>query len=697
MKKLLLLVVWLLTMALYGCSEALNCTQCQCNTTDSIDIGTLPNGAHVYLDKNNVSIDKNNPAQINACVSGGNSNETFKLEFGNSQLQPNSLRSDSNGITVTPKTCDVNNSNNNSCKISISSSATTEAWTYYIPVIAANESDVPAAELSPITVLVSNQVSSNSKDITTFIINGVQATINDTQESVGSTISMTLPYGTSLSNLTANYITTGVSVSVNNKTQQSGSSTNNFTNPLVYEVTAEDGTTKDYTVTVNVAPSSAKEITQFSLLGRNADINQSTHNITLLLPYGTPLNDLIANFTITGESVTVAGIKQTSKITYNNFTNPLSYVVYAADGTSQPYTVTVTTSGEDTGGGWKDVGEPGFSTDAAQFVTMVIGTNGIPYVGYRDATPGLAGNATVNFFESPTWSIAGTSGFTTSGVLSFGMAMNYSSNNPYIIYQNDASKLISMTYANQIWSYYPDQANSVVGTGADFINHDTMAIDPITNQPCFASVSNGAVNITEYNTITQTWEIRQTIASAKLPVISFDQSGVLYVAYVDTNLHGIYIESADSSNIWSEPTLITPYDIKQCTYNCLTLKVNPQNNQPALAYQLNGSVYFTSYNSSWSAPITISSTAAQPDLAFNNSGTPYLAYKDNSNSPNSGAATVVTQSGASWIPVGEIQFSPGEVNYLNLVINPATQRPYVAYQDLANASRASAMYFAGNL
>jgi hypothetical protein len=692
MKKLLLLVVWLLTMALYGCSEALNCTQCQCNTTDSIDIGTLPNGAHVYLDKNSVSIDKNTPAQINACVSGGNSNETFKLEFGSSQLQPNSLSSDSNGITVTPKTCDVNNSNN-LCKISISSSPTTEAWTYYIPVIAANESNVPTTELSPITVLVSNPVSSNSKDITTFIINGVQATINDTQESIGSTINMTLPYGTSLSNLTANYITTGVSVSVNNKTQQSGSSTNNFTDPLVYEVTAEDGTTKDYTVTVNVAPSSAKEITQFSILGKDAEINQSTHNITLVLPDGTPLDDLIANFIITGKNVTVNGIKQTSTITYNDFTNPLSYVVYAADGTSQPYTVTVTTSGEDTGGGWKDVGEPGFSSGIADQVNMVIGSNGIPYVGYKLTEQN--NNVMINSFQSPVW--LPPSAATVDGSISFGMTIDSLTNIPYVIYQNYSIDLMAMIYTNNIWSGYPTPQKSNVGKGGDFTGHDTMAIDPITDQPCFASVSNGAVNITEYDANLQTWNIRKTIASAKLPVISFDQAGVLYVAYVDTNLHDIYIESANSSNVWSEPTLITQYDINQCTYNCLTIKVNPQNNQPALAYQLNGSVYFTSYDSSWSAPITVSSTAAQPDLAFNNIGTPYLAYIDNSSGSNSGAATVVAQSGGSWNSVGEIQFSRGKVNYLNLVINPATQRPYVAYKDEANAGRASAMYFAGNL
>jgi hypothetical protein len=180
MKRFLFVLIGLLTLLLGSCSESLNCTQCQCNTTDSIDIGELPNGAHVYLDQNDVSIDKSSPAQVNACISGGNSNETFTLNFGssqllgNSQLQSTNTTPDSNGILVSPNTCSVNNSDSNSCKITISSSESTQAWTYQIPVtaIASNNSSVL---LSPITVFVSNQVSNNSKDILSFLINNVQA------------------------------------------------------------------------------------------------------------------------------------------------------------------------------------------------------------------------------------------------------------------------------------------------------------------------------------------------------------------------------------------------------------------------------------------------------------------------------------------------------------------------------------------
>lgn len=90
-----------------------------------------------------------------------------------------------------------------------------------------------------------NAASSN-KDITSFSILGVNGTIS------GSTISLTLPNNTNRSSLIATYSATGVSVRVGNTTQTSGSTANDFANPVIYTVVAEDGTTKNYTVTTSV-------------------------------------------------------------------------------------------------------------------------------------------------------------------------------------------------------------------------------------------------------------------------------------------------------------------------------------------------------------------------------------------------------------------------------------------------------------
>ena len=115
--------------------------------------------------------------------------------------------------------------------------------------------------------------SESPKDITTFSILGVNGAI------VGKEITVTLPSGTSVAYLTPTIVQTGSSVSPASGVVQ------NFTSPQTYIVTAADGTTKDYTVTVTVSANSAKELTTFSILGMNGAI--VGQEITVTLPYGT--------------------------------------------------------------------------------------------------------------------------------------------------------------------------------------------------------------------------------------------------------------------------------------------------------------------------------------------------------------------------------------------------------------------------
>jgi hypothetical protein len=66
------------------------------------------------------------------------------------------------------------------------------------------------------------------------------------------------------------------------------------------------------------------------------------NNITLTVPFGTPVNNGLAQFTTTGASVKVGAVEQVSGTTYNNFTNPVTYVVTADNTSTQNYIVTVT-------------------------------------------------------------------------------------------------------------------------------------------------------------------------------------------------------------------------------------------------------------------------------------------------------------------------------------------------------------------
>ena len=110
-------------------------------------------------------------------------------------------------------------------------------------------------------------------------------------------------------------------------------------------MTAADGSTQDYTVTVTVALDPAKEITDFTFGGPDPAfgmIDPSAHTIAVTVPGGTDVSDLVASFTTTGASVAVGDVAQVSGTTVNDFSDPVTYTVTAADGSTQDYTVTVT-------------------------------------------------------------------------------------------------------------------------------------------------------------------------------------------------------------------------------------------------------------------------------------------------------------------------------------------------------------------
>ncbi|MFZ2189021.1 MAG: choice-of-anchor Q domain-containing protein [Candidatus Moraniibacteriota bacterium] len=179
---------------------------------------------------------------------------------------------------------------------------------------------------------------SSTKSITTFTIPSQigSTTINQSAH----TIALTMPHGTATTALVASFTATGTSVSVNGIVQISGTTPNDFTDPLTYLVTAADASTQAYVVTVTVAPnpSSLKAITAFTVPGQvgATSISESARTISLTMPVGTDVTVLVPTITITGTSVSPAsGVAQ-------NFTNPVNYTVTAADASTQVYVITVT-------------------------------------------------------------------------------------------------------------------------------------------------------------------------------------------------------------------------------------------------------------------------------------------------------------------------------------------------------------------
>lgn len=158
-----------------------------------------------------------------------------------------------------------------------------------------------------------------------------------------------LIYDIDVDNLIAAFSTKGknVTVEVAGKTQVSGSTPNDFSKPVVYDLFSDGEKIKSYTIVVN-----RKAVTNdFKSFGFNEkqmweysfEIMLSSNEIVCAkdLLYGTDVSGLKAYFTTVEKDATVSvkGTVQQSNVTVNDFTEPVTYTVRSKNGTEKQYTV----------------------------------------------------------------------------------------------------------------------------------------------------------------------------------------------------------------------------------------------------------------------------------------------------------------------------------------------------------------------
>ena len=83
-------------------------------------------------------------------------------------------------------------------------------------------------------------------ELTAFALAGVSGTIDQ------GNVAVTVPWSTDVASLAAVFTATGVSVSIGSTVLKTGVTTGDYTDPVTVTVLAEDGTTKDYLVTVTL-------------------------------------------------------------------------------------------------------------------------------------------------------------------------------------------------------------------------------------------------------------------------------------------------------------------------------------------------------------------------------------------------------------------------------------------------------------
>ena len=184
--------------------------------------------------------------------------------------------------------------------------------------------------------VTNNATVSTAAEITAFSLPSQtgSAVIN----SAAATISVNVPLGTPLTAVIPSILTISGNATIN----PTPSVSRDFSSPVTYTVTAQDGTTsKVWTVTVNVIASAEKEITAFQLAPNqigSAVINSAAGTIAVSMPIGSVLTAIVPT-TLTISNL--ASVNPTPSVS-QDFSVPVSYVVTAQDNSTKTWTVTVT-------------------------------------------------------------------------------------------------------------------------------------------------------------------------------------------------------------------------------------------------------------------------------------------------------------------------------------------------------------------
>lgn len=188
---------------------------------------------------------------------------------------------------------------------------------------------------------------SEARQITSFAF---ESELNDALEEdiegiideQNKTVTATVPYGTQITSLLP-------TIEVSEKASVNNEEARNFTNPVEYTVTAEDGSVATYAVTVNLTASDEKQITEFIFLANDNDalnkdvvatIDEAAKTITATVDFGTDVTSLSPAIKATvGATVNPTGVQ--------DFTDPVSYTVTAKDNSTVTYEVSITEAAPD--------------------------------------------------------------------------------------------------------------------------------------------------------------------------------------------------------------------------------------------------------------------------------------------------------------------------------------------------------------
>lgn len=166
---------------------------------------------------------------------------------------------------------------------------------------------------------------------------------NDVEASIqGSVITLPLDKYDDLKSLIAVFEYNGKSITINGVEQESGVTSNDYSQPLVFTVEAEDGSKQQYTV--EIALKDIGVLSAFRFLKKNnafltADVSSSIGEESIIPLVTFSQSELIPTFTTNAVKVLVDEVEQKSGMTKNDFSSPVVYQFIMRNGETFQYTV----------------------------------------------------------------------------------------------------------------------------------------------------------------------------------------------------------------------------------------------------------------------------------------------------------------------------------------------------------------------
>nr|WP_294942880.1 cadherin-like beta sandwich domain-containing protein [uncultured Mucilaginibacter sp.] len=431
--------------------------------------------------------------------------------------------------------------------------------------------------------------------------------------SVNGVYTLTVPNASNSITITPTQSNANASITVNNVTVASGSASQAIplvvgNNTINITVTAENGTTKPYTITVTRQPSSNNSLANLVLSSGSLSPTFATETTAYTASVGNVTGSITltptvsdATATVTVNSVAVASGAASAPILLNVGTNLITTVVTAEDGASLPYTLTVTRAASAdatlsdltlSAGALNPVFASGTTSYAVAVANTTTAINVTPFVNEPNATV-TVNNTTV-----------------TSGSASANLALIVGVNAIAVkvtAQDGSATKTYNIT-VTRARSSNADLSNLVLSTGSL-----SPAFDPATT-----AYTELVPNTVSSITVTPTnADANAVITVNGNTVAGGSASGAIPLA-VGANLITIHVTAEDNSPKDYTVTITRATAIASTDANLLSLAVNtgtltPAFNQATPAYTVavanaTTGIRVTAASSDANATITVNST-----------------------------------------------------------------------------------------